>query len=404
MKIEITGGKATGKVTAPPSKSFAHRMLISAALCEGKSTVYGLAPSEDILATLDCIRALGAHCTIWGDTATVTGINALLSEPSAALGCRESGSTLRFMIPVCLLSGNPAELYGAGRLFSRPLSVYEKICREQGICFDKSEFGLRLRGKLKSGYYEVDADISSQFVSGLLFALPLLSGDSVIHMNGTVASRSYIDITVSAIKRFGVEATWRDDRTIFISGGQKYSPADANVEGDYSNASFFAAMNKLGGEVQIDGLEPSSAQGDRRYIEYFDEICSGTPSLDVTDCPDLAPILMALGAAKNGVILTGTSRLRSKESNRGEAMAQELAKFGAETSVGDDEIFVSRTLLSRPETAVCGHNDHRIVMACAVLMTLTGGEIDGAEAVNKSFPDFFSRLGELGIGVKILEA
>lgn len=403
MKVCITAGKANGTIIAPPSKSTAHRMLISSAMCHGTSRITGIAPSEDISATVDCIRALGASCEINNETAVVTGIDMRKAEPVSALGCRESGSTLRFLVPVCLLSGNSVELYGTKRLFERPLSVYAQICESRDIEFSKSSFGLRLKGRLTPGEYRLRADISSQFISGLIFALPLLDGDSTVVLEGKISSRPYIDLTMSALSQFGVRTKWENDNVIFVPGCQEYVPCDAQVEGDFSNAAFFEALNYLGGNVKIEGLNSDSAQGDRKYLEYFKMINEGMPSLDVTDCPDLAPVLMALGAYKNGVILTGTKRLKSKESNRGEAMAAELLKFGVEVSVGEDEIFVPHASIDEPKAIISGHNDHRIVMACAVLLTLTGGEIEGADAVRKSFPDFFAKLKQTGIGVKEIE-
>jgi 3-phosphoshikimate 1-carboxyvinyltransferase len=192
---------------------------------------------------------------------------------------------------------------------------------------------------------------------------------------------------------------WKNERTLYIPGGQKYSPVNDSVEGDYSNASFFAALNVLGGDVTIDGLDENSVQGDKVFSKYFDMIKRGTPSINISDCPDLGPILFALAAANNGGVFTGTRRLKLKESDRGEAMAEELRKFGAIVTVNEDEIVVFPKEFHRPSSVLNGHNDHRVVMALSILCTIFGGEIEGAEAVNKSFPDFFEKLQSVGIDV-----
>jgi 3-phosphoshikimate 1-carboxyvinyltransferase len=198
------------------------------------------------------------------------------------------------------------------------------------------------------------------------------------------------------MRRFGMKIEWKNERTLYIPGGQKYSPINGSVEGDYSNASFFAALNVLGGDVCVEGLDPDSVQGDKIFSKYFEMIKRGTPSINISDCPDLGPILFALAAANNGGVFTGTRRLRLKESDRGEAMAEELRKLGVTVTVGDNEITVTAPdSLTPPTEPLCGHNDHRIVMASAVILSLVGGEIDGYEAVSKSFPDFFEILSSL---------
>ncbi|MGN1081192.1 MAG: 3-phosphoshikimate 1-carboxyvinyltransferase, partial [Acutalibacteraceae bacterium] len=238
------------------------------------------------------------------------------------------------------------------------------------------------------------------FISGLLFALPLLCGDSKICITPPIESRSYIDMTISALKSFNVEAVWQDENTIFVRGNQSYDANEVFVEGDYSNAAFFEALNIFGGSVEIGNLSPDSIQGDRVYSRYFEQLKRGTPTLHISDCPDLGPVLFAVASAKNGGVFSGTKRLKIKESDRGEAMAAELRKFGVSVTVYDDEIVVYPADFHAPDAELDGHNDHRIVMSEAVLLTLTGGVIDGAEAAAKSFPDFFERLSYLGIEVE----
>jgi 3-phosphoshikimate 1-carboxyvinyltransferase len=232
-----------------------------------------------------------------------------------------------------------------------------------------------------------------------MFALPLLSGDSEICIIPPLDSKPYIDITMEALAAYGVKALWKDEYTISIAGRQKYVPADEAVEGDYSNAAFLDALTLVGGDVEVTGLREDSAQGDKAYIEQFKALDEGTPEINISDCPDLAPILMSMAAVKNGVHLTGTARLKIKESDRGAVMAEELAKFGVPVTVGEDDITVEGGHFRAPTEALCGHNDHRVVMSMAVLCTITGGEIIGAEACKKSYPDFFEVIKKLGIEV-----
>lgn len=402
MKLSIAKGRAHGAVAAPPSKSVAHRMLLCAGLAQGESTVRNVAFSEDILATMDVLRALGAGLRIDEDTVHVTGADARDARCDEIISCRESGSTLRFCIPLMLLSGNDFTLTGKGRLLARPQDVYADLCRRQGLRFERADDVIRLRGPLHSGEYVLPGDVSSQFISGLLFALPLKRQDSAIHILPPVESRSYIDITLQALGTFGVQARWddADKNTLLIPGGQRYMPRDVAVEGDYSNAAFFGALAALGDDVTVTGLSPS-LQGDRVYASYFAQLQRGRAMLDVADCPDLAPVLMAVAAGLHGALLTGTRRLRLKESDRGAAMAQELQKLGVRCDVQENSIEIFPGLRA-PDRPLLGHNDHRIVMSCAVLLTRTGGMLYGAQAVTKSFPGFFDRLRELGIEVNEL--
>jgi len=399
MTIEITPSHIKGEITAPPSKSMAHRLLICAALSEGESIISNIAFSEDILATIDCIKAMGADVTEKDDEITVCGVSPF-SVGESIYNCRESGSTLRFFIPVSMLSEKKNLFTGYGRLPERPMEVYEKIATEKGILYAKNEEGICVGGTISAGRYTLRGDISSQFVSGLLFALPLCAGDSEIALTGKVESRSYIDMTLSAMKKFGVKAEWKNESTLFIKGGQKYKSANAIVEGDWSNAAFLDAFNLVGGNVAVKGLCENSLQGDSVYKEYFALLKEGTPTLDLSNCPDLAPVIMALACELNGAILKGTKRLKLKESDRGAVMARELSKFGAHIDLYEDEIVIHKTGLRKPETVLLGHNDHRVVMSLCVLVSKYGGIIDGAEAVKKSYPDFFAVLSSLGAEVK----
>ena len=389
---------------APPSKSMAHRLLIGGGLAEGKSVIGGISGSEDMKATLDCLSAIGAKYEIEGDKVTITGADIRNIPENAVLRCRESGSTLRFFIPICLLDGKAFTFTGSEKLLSRPLSVYEDIFREQNISFAADSDKITLGGKLRSGDYEIRGDISSQFITGLLFVLPLLENDSRIRLIPPVESRSYINLTIEALSVFGIEIKWQDETTLFIKGKQSYRPAHTKVEGDYSNAAFFAALNELGNEIEMTGLNPKSLQGDKIYEKYFPLLGKGDSPIDISDCPDLGPILFALSAVKGGGTFIGTRRLKIKESDRASAMAEELEKFGVKVEVGDDWVTVDPADFHTPAETLSGHNDHRIVMSCAVLSTITGGKIEGAEACKKSLPDFFERLKKLGFEVTCHDA
>ncbi len=395
MNVTIKPGFARGKVKAPPSKSMAHRYLIAAALAKGESTVRGIEYSQDVLATIDCLRALGVEVQTAGDIVTVKGG---LQAPKEPLLCRESGSTLRFFLPLCLLFGTPATLKGSDRLMERPLSIYETLSAEKGFSFTRKNGEITVCGSLQSGKYTVDGSVSSQFITGLLFALVPLKGKSVLHLTGKLESRSYIDLTLSALKAFGFDAAWSGEAELTVNGGTG-TARDLTVEGDWSNAAFFDALTLLGGAVEVEGLSADSLQGDRVYRPYFEALAQGTPTLSLADCPDLGPILMAVAAACNGAELIHTARLKIKESDRGTAMAEELAKCGVKVTVEEDRILIPGGQLTAPTEAFFGHNDHRIVMSMAVLCTKIGGTVTGAEAVAKSLPDFFEKLSALTIEV-----
>lgn len=403
MKVRIEKGTARGTVSAPPSKSMAHRLLICAGLSDGECIVHGISDSEDMLATMDCLRTLGVQFEKKEDTVRVSGIDIRKAAALEKLNCRESGSTLRFFVPIALLTGKETVLAGSRRLMERPLSVYEELFSQRGITLQKTEREIRTRGSLRYGSFEMDGNVSSQFVTGLLLALPLLKGDSRIVLRPPVESRSYIDMTLSALRMFGVEAGWQEENVLYIKGNQRYHAEEVFVEGDYSNAAFFELLNLLGGQVKIENLRKDSLQGDRVYEELFEALKRPGAELDISDCPDLGPVLFAAAATGCGGKFTGTRRLKIKESNRGEAMAEELRKFGVRTEVLENEVIVGRQGLREPKEVLNGHNDHRIVMSEAVLLTQTGGVIDGAEAVSKSFPDFFEKLASLGIEVERIE-
>ena len=270
MKIKIHPSVANGKVTAPPSKSIAHRALICGAL-SGGSVVKNVAFSNDVTATIDCLSALGASLNINGNSLNIGGLNIFSPQENAILNCNESGSTLRFLIPLCLVSGKKTTFKGAKRLFERPLSVYESICQEQGILFEKGENELTVCGKLKSGNYRLRGDISSQFISGLLFALPLLDGVSIIEINGNFESESYVDITLAVLNEFGIKITRAGNRFIIL-GNQRYKSCEFTVEGDCSNAAFLHALNVIGGSIEVGGIPKTRFKATECFLISFGKL------------------------------------------------------------------------------------------------------------------------------------
>ncbi len=404
MKAIFSPSRASGTVAAPPSKSMSHRLLLAAGMAKGRSVIRGIASSEDVEATIDCLRALGVAVDFRSEerVAVVNGIDFRTATPKVPLFCRESGSTLRFFLPPALLSGKSVTLSGAASLLRRPMDVYENYCRENGISFIKNETSITVSGTPTAGKITLPGSISSQFISGFLFMLPLLPEESLLTILPPIESRSYIDLTISALKEFGIAVEWKDEKTLRIPGNQEYFPHECTVEGDYSNAAFLEAYNLFRGDVEVLGLSPESLQGDKIYKRYFKLVKLGAPALHIGDCPDLGPILIALAAALNGAVFSGTRRLRIKESDRADAMACELRKMGASVSVYDDSVAIYPLHLHSPKEPLSGHNDHRIVMALSVLLSLTGGEIEGAEAVTKSYPDFFADIKKLGIEVTLV--
>ncbi len=399
MRVRIGKGAAIGTAYAPPSKSYAHRLLICSALSGENSLIKGISESEDMEATLDCIGALGGCYTRQADTVMFEKGYSLEAH-GKELNCRESGSTIRFFIPIALALGGRVKFCGTERLMSRGFSVYEDICREQNIKFSYEKDSIVLDGALKSGEYRIRGDISSQFISGLMFALPLLPGDSVIRITTELESRPYIDITVDVLSKYGIVIEEREKNCFFIKGGQKYSPNNMTVEGDYSNSAFLDAFNLVGGRVFVLGLNEESCQGDKIYKELFYKLKEISPKIDISSCPDLGPILFALAGVINGAYITGTRRLRIKESDRCHAMATELLKFGIITEIEENSVkIIAPEKLKVPSEALWGHNDHRIVMALTVIATLTGAVIEGAEAVSKSYPNFFEVIRALGTEV-----
>lgn len=400
MNVSVSKGKAKGTVSAPPSKSYSHRMMICAALSDGTSVLKGFSESQDMLATLDCVQELGAEYKVEGDVITIKGLfsnSANKGKPASlpAFKCRESGSTLRFMIPIALAVKECGEFFGTERLIERGIPVYEELFANKGVKIEKGTSSIKIDGKMRPETYELSGNVSSQFISGLMFALPLLEGDSLIRITTPIESGSYIQMTIDVLKTFGITIEKSGDREFLIKGNQKYQARKMDIEGDWSNAAPFFALG-----VDVTGLDYNSAQGDKVCVELIKSLRE-TPEkvIDISDCPDLGPILFAVAASENGGTFTGTARLRIKESDRANAMKDELAKYGIQVDVLDNSVIVHKGELKTPSEILSSHNDHRMVMSLCYLSSFTGGIIEQAESINKSFPDFFDKLRSLGLEI-----
>lgn len=399
MKVKILPSKTSGEVSAPPSKSFAHRYLIGSVLSRGKCVIKNIADSDDISATLSCIEQLGGSVTKDGNIVTVIPTNEKQIE-NAVFDCKESGSTLRFFIPVVLATGaKNCTFLGSERLLARGIKEYEKLFENSDVKIKSDEKSIEVNGTLSAGNYEISGEVSSQYTTGMLFALSRLSGKSTLKITGNAESRAYVDMTIKVLKDFGADIAEPEKNFFEINGKGRLSPGEFTVEGDWSNAAFLIALSRLLGTISVSGLNENSVQGDSFSSVAFDALDGENAEIDLKDCPDLAPILFSYAAYKNGGKFINTRRLRVKESDRANVMAEELKKFGANVKVYENSVEIEKTQLKPPIVPLCGHNDHRIVMALSVLAAVFGAEIDGAEAVNKSYPDFFRVIKKAGVNV-----
>lgn len=399
MKVKILPSKTSGEVSAPPSKSFAHRYLIGSVLSRGKCVIKNIADSDDISATLSCIEQLGGSVTKDGNIVTINPTNEKQIE-NAVFDCKESGSTLRFFIPVVLATGaKNCTFLGSERLLARGIKEYEKLFENSDVTIKSDEKSIEVNGTLSAGNYEISGEVSSQYTTGMLFALSVLDGKSTLKITGNAESRAYVDMTIKVLKDFGADITETEKNFFEINGKGRLSPGEFTVEGDWSNAAFLISLSRLVGTISVSGLNENSVQGDRFCTAAFDALDGENAEIDLKDCPDLAPILFSYAAYKNGGRFINTRRLRVKESDRANVMSEELKKFGANVKVYENSVEIEKTQLKPPIVPLCGHNDHRIVMALSVLAAVFGAEIDGAEAVNKSYPDFFRVIKKAGVNV-----
>lgn len=403
MKVWINKSIANGTIIAQPSKSYAHRLLIASCLAKEESIVKNIVLSDDIIATINCIKTLGKEVEIEGKEIKTLRIKNkdnydINLYDELIFDCNESGSTLRFFIPIALTLGKKVTFKGTKRLIQRGIKIYEDICEKQNIQLIKDECSITFIGKLKSDVFEIDGSISSQFITGLLFALPLLEGESQIKIISKLESKNYIDITIDVLKKAGIEVDICEDK--YIINKQIYKNNSYITEGDYSNSAFIECFNYLNGNVSIQGLNQFSVQGDKKYLDILPKLNEGYCTVDISNCIDLGPILFCFASLKYGGCFTGTNRLKIKESDRIGAVRNELNKFGVEVIEDDNKVYIKNNNIHKPDEILNGQNDHRIVMALSVMLSVYGGCIEEAQAINKSYPGFFKDLEKLGIEVK----
>lgn len=402
MDIKITPAKLKGHVDIPSSKSVAHRMLICASLA-GDSEIGGISFSKDIEATIQAMRALGSVIHTNGNSVDIPdGIN---PPEKAVIDCNESGSTLRFIIPVAGALGVETEFHGQGRLPQRPIDIYIRELGKHGIKFDyNNTMPFTMSGQLTGGTYEIEGNVSSQFITGLLFALPMLDGDSEIVLTSHLESRPYVDITIDVLKKFGVTVE-ETEKGFYIKGGQSYKPYSGNVEGDFSQGAFFYVANALGSSVTLGNLKPDSVQGDKKILDIISTIeYDGFFKADCSDIPDLVPVLAVLASfGEKPSVIYNAERLKIKESNRIESTAELINNMGGDVEITDDGLII-RPTGNMHGGVVDSYGDHRIVMAGAVLATAVDGDviIKGAEAVTKSYPAFFEDYKNIGGNINVV--
>ncbi len=397
MNVKIFKSTPKGEIKAPPSKSFSHRYLISAMLCKNESTIYNVTLSDDILATLDCLKAFGCDYQTIDDQIKVIPNQSRNENPLFC--CRESGSTLRFMIPISLTKYQHVTFKGSERLIGRGIEIYEEIFKKQGIRVTKESNKIQIDGKLKSGVFEVTSNISSQYITGLLFSLPLLNGDSVIKLIPPIYSKPYIDITLDIIKKYKIQYQIKDNE-IYIPGNQTYCADNFEIEADFSNSAFLEAFNYFDGQVKVTNLNNNSLQGDKVYQELFAKLNQDNPIIDISNAIDLGPILFTFASLKNGATFINTERLRIKESDRVMSMKTELEKIGVKMKVDQNQVIIYKSKIYPPKESFCTHNDHRICMALSLLSTKFDIIINDAEVVKKSYPNYFHDLETLGVKIK----
>ncbi len=402
-------------ISLPSSKSLSHRAIITASLADGESCLKGIAMSRDIEATIQVMEKAGASFRYEGEDMFVCGNGGKQVYDGTVLDCGESGSTIRFLIPFFTLGEKKAIFTGHGRLMERPQTVYEELFCDRGLLFEKDDDRFCVQGPLKGGKYEVRGDISSQFISGLLFAFPLCQEDSAITILPPFESESYVGLTLQALERAGIHIE-RKGYTYFVPGRQKYCPFVERVEGDDSQMAFFAELALLNHkEIYVKNVNPHSIQGDHVIVDlmrafggkvvedgdgyWFSKEAIRGIHADLSDCPDLGPALFALATcAKGDSVFTGCRRLRMKESDRIAAMEEELRKLGCSIHSDEDTVYIQGNTQLRHNVVLSGHNDHRIVMALSMLTTRSKGCVmEGVEAVEKSYPRFFEDLAALGV-------
>ena len=420
MDIKVYPSKLNGEVKVPPSKSMAHRAIICAALSNGKCRIDNIDYSDDIIATINGMIAFGAKIDRYDNYVEVEGIyseNAVIDK-LRLVDCNESGSTLRFLVPISLLLEGATNFIGRGNLGKRPLTTYYNIFEKQGITYTNKPLVLDLvvSGKLKSDVFEVEGNVSSQFITGLLFTLPLLEGDSKIVITTEMESKGYIDLTLRAMKDFGIEVINNDYKEFIIKGNQSYKAIDYRVEGDYSQAAFYLSADAIGNEVFVDDLDLNSLQGDKEVIDILERMGVKFKSeemmvigktinkltstvIDGSQCPDIIPVLTVVAALSEGTTeIINAGRLRIKECDRLHAITTELNKLGAKIVEKEDGLVVYGIDKFEGNTEVWSHKDHRIAMSLAIAATQCKEPIviKDFECIAKSYPNFLEDYKELG--------
>lgn len=418
--LKIYPSELKGEVKIPPSKSMAHRAIICAALSEGLCIIENIDYSDDIIATIDAMNSLGAKIVKHKDYIEVIGAYGSdeKAKETRVIDCNESGSTLRFLVPISLLFKGSSNFIGRGNLGKRPLTTYYNIFERQGIQYSYEEGNLNLviNGELKAGTFEVEGNVSSQFITGLLFTLPLLKEDSKIIITTEMESKGYIDLTLKAMSDFGVEIINNNYREFIIKGNQKYNARNYRVEGDYSQAAFFLCADSLGNDVLCKDLDLNSLQGDKEVIDILERmnvvfnsndigvkgIANGELTITVIDgsqCPDIIPVLTAVASLTNGTTeIINAGRLRIKECDRLSAVTSELNKLGAKIIEKEDGLVITGVEKLQGGVEVWSHKDHRIAMTLAIASTRCEEPIviKDYECVAKSYPNFFEDFKALG--------
>lgn len=419
--IEIKPSPLKGEINIPPSKSMSHRAIICASLSEGESLIDNIILSDDIIATLEAMKSFGIEVKI--SQVDENGICNLhikgrekLELLNNEIDCKESGSTLRFLIPMAGLLNKRVTYRGRGKLIERPLDSYYEIFKEQGIYYenDNDKLPLTIEGQLKPGTFKIKGNISSQFITGLLFVLPLLPGDSKIIITTELESKGYVDLTLEMLKRFSIDVVSNNYQEFHIKGNQKYKATNYKVEGDFSQAAFFIVAGVLGEELKSSGLNMDSLQGDKAILDIVKSMGADINidhdlvivkksktkgiTIDVSQCPDLVPILAVLGSLSQGTtrIING-ERLRIKESDRLKAISTELNKLGADVRELEDGLEI-KGKENLQGGVVNSWNDHRIAMALAIASIKCKEPviIENSKAVEKSYPIFWEDLKRIG--------
>lgn len=396
MNVTLKKVDLKGNIYAPTSKSYTHRYLIASMLSINSSTIKNVNYSNDILATLNCLASFGCNYKINNDNVTI--LNNTNYNDCPVFECNESGSTLRFFVPIALSKYNRVIFKGTKRLLERGIDGYENIFKKQDIKVIKEDNKLYLEGNLKPGEFVIDGSVSSQYITGLLFTLPLLNGNSVIKIIPPLNSKNYVDITLDILSKYSIDYKV-DGFNIYINGNQKYIALDYEVEADFSNAAFLCAFNYFNNNIDVLNINNNSLQGDKVFIEFFKKLDEGYCVLDISNCIDLGPVLMTFAALKHGAKFIGCKRLKVKESDRANAIASELKKVNVDIKVYDDEVIVNKSNIINNNVVFESHNDHRIVMSLSLLSTLFDIKINDVDAVKKSYPHYFEDLIKLGAEV-----